>query len=123
MCIRDRLEQAYDNVLDVIEEDCFRPFYEIYGFGYRSALKLADGLEMDKKDTRRMDAYVYELTRNLSMATGNTYIFKTSLLEHLPNCSIELLDEILDRLCLHKSLHVDENKVYPFGLYLSLIHI
>lgn len=117
------LEQAYDNVLDVIEEDCFRPYYEIYGFGYRSALKLADGLEMDKKDTRRMDAYVYELTRNLSMATGNTYIFKTSLLEHLPNCSIELLDEILDRLCLHKSLHVDENKVYPFGLYDEEIEI
>ena len=117
------LENTYDNVLEVIEKDCFRPYYEIYGFGYRSALKLADGLEIDRKDSRRMDAYVYELCRTLSMSSGNTYIFKTSLLERLPNCSIELLDEILERLSFHKSLHVEENKVYPFSLYDEEIEI
>lgn len=117
------LENAYDNVLEVIEQDCFRPYYEIYGFGYRSAIKLADGLELDRQDSRRMDAYVYELTRQLAMATGNTYLFKTSLLERLKGCSFELLDLILDRLSLHKSIHVEENKVYPFGLYEEEIEI
>lgn len=43
------LEDTYkDKVLDTLKENCFLPYYEIYGFGYKSALKLADGFQIDK---------------------------------------------------------------------------
>lgn len=33
------LEDTYkDKVLDTLKENCFLPYYEIYGFGYKSAL-------------------------------------------------------------------------------------
>lgn len=118
------LEEAYkDKVLDVLKEDCFKPYYEIYGFGYKSALKLADGIQLDNFDSRRLDALVYETSRQLAMMTGNTFIFLPSLLERLKNVSIEELEQSLNRLAANKNLIIEENRIYPFSLYDDEVHI
>lgn len=112
------LQQEYkDKLLDVLEDNCFRPYYDIYGFGYKSALKLADGFNLDNSDERRLDAYIYETSRQLAMMTGNTFIILPSLIERCKGLSYEALEDSLDRLSVQKSIHVEDGKVYPFTLY------
>ena len=77
------LLDTYDNVLDVIEEDCFKPYYEVYGFGYKTACKMASAIGLSNEDPRRLDAYIYELARQLSMATGNTYITFATIFQNV----------------------------------------
>lgn len=48
------LLDTYDNVLDVIEEDCFKPYYEVYGFGYKTACKMASAIGLSNEDPRRL---------------------------------------------------------------------
>ncbi len=117
------LEKNYEDIFEVLNENCFRPYYEIYGFGYRSSLKIADGLNMDLHDIRRMEAYVYELARQMTMQSGNTYIHQMSLQQRIPNCPPDLLNEILQRLSQNESLHIDEDRIYSFGLYQEEIEI
>lgn len=111
------LEDRYENIFDVLEIDCFRPYYEIYGFGYKTAVKLADALGIDKKDSRRQDAYIFELCRQMAMANGNTYIYRTSLAQTIPSLTPEILDASLKRLLKQDSLFVEGDKIYPFSLY------
>ena len=112
------LEDTYkDKVLDTLKENCFLPYYEIYGFGYKSALKLADGFQIDKNDNRRLDAYIYETARQLAMMSGNTYITLVSLMERCKGATNEDIQASLERLSVQKSIHVEEGKVYPFSLY------
>lgn len=112
------LEDTYkDKVLDTLKENCFLPYYEIYGFGYKSALKLADGFQVDKNDNRRLDAYIYETARQLAMISGNTYITLVSLMERCKGATNEDIQASLERLSVQKSIHVEEGKVYPFSLY------
>ena len=112
------LEDTYkDKVLDTLKENCFLPYYEIYGFGYKSALKLADGFQIDKNDNRRLDAYIYETARQLAMMSGNTYITLVSLMERCKGATNEDIQASLERLSVQKSIHIEEGKVYPFSLY------
>ena len=92
-------------------------YYEIYGFGYKSALKLADGFQVDKNDNRRLDAYIYETARQLAMISGNTYITLVSLIERCKGATNEDIQASLERLSVQKSIHIEEGKVYPFSLY------
>ena len=112
------LEDTYkDKVLDTLKENCFLPYYEIYGFGYKSALKLADGFQVDINDNRRLDAYIYETARQLAMISGNTYITLVSLMERCKGATNEDIQASLERLSVQKSIHIEEGKVYPFSLY------
>lgn len=98
------LEDTYkDKVLDTLKENCFLPYYEIYGFGYKSALKLADGFQVDKNDNRRLDAYIYETARQLAMMSGNTYITLVSLIERCKGATNEDIQASLERLSVQKA--------------------
>lgn len=110
------LQQQYDDVMEVIEEDPFRPLYEVYGFGYKSALKLADAMEVERTDQRRLDALLYENTRELSMRTGNTYVTLAQLYETVRGLAVELFEDSLDRLEKKGCLESENQRVYPFGL-------
>lgn len=110
------LQAQYDDVMEVIEEDPFRPLYEVYGFGYKSAVKLADAMDMDQNDLRRLDALLYENTRELSMRTGNTYVSLAQLYETVRGLAVELFEDSLDRLEDKGFLEVENQRLYPFGL-------
>lgn len=111
------LLDTYDNVLDVIEEDCFKPYYEVYGFGYKTALKLASAIGLSNEDPRRLDAYIYELARQLSMATGNTYITFATIFSNVQGVSEELIHDSIDRLVAMQYLYVENTRIYPFTLH------
>jgi hypothetical protein len=108
------LLDTYDDVLDVIEEDCFKPYYEVYGFGYKTALKLASAIGLSNEDPRRLDAYIYELARQLSMATGNTYITFATIFSNVQGVSEELIHNSIDRLVAMQYLYVENTRIYPF---------
>lgn len=111
------LQKHYDDILDVLEQDCFLPYYEIYGFGYKSACLLADGMQMDSHDTRRQDAFLYEQLRNMCMQSGDTYVHVDTLLHQYPNADPALILESLERLNELDSVTLDHERIYPFGLY------
>ena len=111
------LEAKYKNVMEVIEKNCFQPYYEINGFGYKSSVLLANQLGMEPMDERRQDAYVYNLCRELAMASGNTYLTWANVLESANGLSQEFVTETLARLQEEGYLYVIENRVYPFSLY------
>ncbi|MBQ0065893.1 MAG: AAA family ATPase, partial [Firmicutes bacterium] len=111
------LEKTYKNPLEIIENNCFQPLYEVYGFGYKSACKIADMQQMPGNDERRLDAYLYETIRQLCMATGNTYISLPTIMERCRNVDINFVKESLNRLSNQESIHVEETRIYPFNLY------
>ncbi|MBP3870217.1 MAG: ATP-dependent RecD-like DNA helicase [Faecalicoccus sp.] len=111
------LEDHYDDVMDVLQADCFKPYYEIYGFGYKTAVKLANSLGIDKKDSSRQDAFIFEQCRKLSMLNGDTYIYKTSLMDSIPRLTPDILDASLKRLSKQESLTISGDRIYPFSLY------
>ena len=111
------LLDTYDDVLKVIEEDCFKPYYEVYGFGYKTACKMASAIGLSSEDPRRLDAYIYELARQLSMATGNTYITFATIFSNVQGVSEELIQESIDRLVAMQYLYVENTRIYPFTLH------
>ena len=111
------LENNYDNIQSVLDEDCFLPFYEIHGFGYKTACKLADGMAMNDHDSRRVDAALYEMCRQLAMESGNTYITFPMLYERFRTLSQDTFEESLARLQAKKYIKIESMKIYPFTLY------
>lgn len=111
------LENSYGNVLKVLEENCFRPYYEIYGFGYKSALKIADGMGLSIQDQKRFDALIYETLRNACMRTGNTYIWIANILQVFKEANPQDVLDSIQRLNHLESVTVIDDKIFPFGLY------
>ncbi len=111
------LQDKYENVLEVLEENCFQPLYDIHGFGYKTALKIADAMEVEKDAPERLDAYLFELIRNACMQTGNTYILIPSLFQYVAQVREETILDSLNRLKSIESIHIDDTKIYPFGLF------
>lgn len=111
------LMDHYDNVLDILEKNCFTPYYEVYGFGYKTACKLAQAMEMDPMDEKRIDAYIYETCRQMAMASGNTYILIESLFQKTNSKDPQAFQESLDRLTNNQYLYIENARIYPFSLY------
>lgn len=111
------LENSYGDVLKVLEENCFRPYYELYGFGYKSALKIADGMGLAMKDQKRFDALIYETLRNACMRTGNTYIWIANILQVFKDTDPQEVLDALQRLNTLESVTIIDEKIFPFGLY------
>lgn len=107
------LEDHYNDVLKEIKDDCFKPYYEIYGFGYKSALKLADGMNLAYDDQQRLDAQVYETCRQLAMASGNTYMTYASVRSRFSVDIKEAIQHLIER----KVLFEENEKLYLYTLY------
>jgi exodeoxyribonuclease V alpha subunit len=112
-----KLQNNYKDVMYVLEQDCFRPYYEISGFGYKSALKLADGLQVDSNDPRRRDAFLHASACDLVMRSGNTYITYADLYERVKGLAPALFEESLERLASADALYIEAQRIYPYDLH------
>lgn len=110
------LQGHYDNVLRVLEDDPFRPLYEVYGFGYKSALRLADALQVAGDDLRRLDALLFNNARQLAMQTGSTWFSMARMWDTVQGLEPEIFEASLDRLNKAGALEVENARIYPFGL-------
>lgn len=111
------IQSHYDDVDAVLEENCFKPYYEIFGFGYKSACLIADGMDLDPSDQRRLDAFIYERLRQLCMASGDTFITQQTLFQQLSHIDPTTILDVLIRLNDLESVHLEDNRIYPFSLY------
>ncbi|HAM31273.1 MAG TPA: hypothetical protein DCP49_07565, partial [Erysipelotrichaceae bacterium] len=112
------LEAAYEeDALKTITEDPFRPLYEIYGFGYKGTLKLAEAVHIPQDDLRRLEAMIYEMCRQMAMNSGNTYIPYPILQDRFRNVRPEAFEEALTNLIIHEHLQSEKEKIFPFSLY------
>jgi exodeoxyribonuclease V alpha subunit len=109
------LQETYSDPVKVIEADPFRPMYEIKGFGYKSALKLADAVRMEPEDFRRRDARLFDAAGMLSMRTGFTYVTMAQLYDVCP-MEPALFEDSLDRLEASSCLQREDDRIYPFDL-------
>lgn len=110
------LEKTYDKPLEVIENNCFQPFYEINGFGYKTSVLLANQMGLESMDTRRIDAYICNICRDFCMNTGNTYVSAVNIYENAKALSKENIDQAIDRLVLDDVFQMEDNRIYPFHL-------
>lgn len=112
------LENTYEEeVLEVVEEDPFRPLYEIYGFGYKGACKIADALQIPANDPRRLEAMIYEMCRQMAMNSGNTYIPYPVLQERFKSVRPETFENALAHLVQNEYLKAENEKIFPFSLH------
>lgn len=117
------LTTSYKDIDSVLQEDCFRPYYEIKGFGYKTACKIADGYHMQTDDLRRKDAFIHYTVCDLSMTSGNTYITTDALLNQIYIDPIDLF-ESLERLEKIQALTIiDKKRIYPYHLYEEEVQI
>lgn len=78
---------------------------------------MASAIGLSNEDPRRLDAYIYELARQLSMATGNTYITFATIFQNVRGVNESLIQESIDRLVSLQYLYVEHTRIYPFTLH------
>lgn len=111
------LQEAYqDNLEQVIHHNPFQPYYEVYGFGYQSAIKLADGLSLEAHDSRRQQAYVFEKLRTELLRRGDTYLSLEQLVQSCRLLSQDQVDECLQALSNLDSFSWEDDKLSAFHL-------
>ncbi len=107
----------HEDVMKVLDQDCFRPLYDISGFGLSAAEKLANARQIPMDDLSRLDANVYETVRKMSMRSGSTFFPAAEVASMFRQLPFEMVEESLSRLAAIEAVEVDERKcVYPFGL-------
>ncbi|MGM9912576.1 SF1B family DNA helicase RecD2 [Floccifex sp.] len=110
------LQKHYDNPVEVIQKNCFQPFYEVNGFGYKTSVFLANTLAMEAMDSRRQDAYICNVCRDLVMNSGNTFLSLASICENTKVLSKQQIIEAIQRLKKNDILEIQNDRIYPFHL-------
>ena len=110
------LQEHYKDLESVLADDPFRPLYEVNGFGYKSAVKMADGMEMDIHDLRRVDARLYDNIRSLSFSSGNTFVTLYDLYDTVIGMDQEVFEASLDRLIENGWIEEEVRRLYPYNL-------
>lgn len=90
--VREKQIQALENYYDkssllgsshsleaVLKRNCFEPVYEVKGFGYKSAEKIADGMKIAQNDPRRLQAFIYNRMQELTFQQGSTCVLEKEL--------------------------------------------
>ncbi len=111
-----KLNTCQDGQIDHLDEDPYWPFYHLQGFGYFSAERIADGLELASTDPKRVEAAVFNQITTYANQTGSTAIRK-SLLATASKIDGKALDAALDSLAKRKLIVLKNDFVYQTVQY------
>lgn len=112
-----KLKQAYKSKLEeVLQENCFLPYYEVKGFTYRHACKIADGMKMPHDDPRRLEALVYRKVFEACYQNGNTSLSDRTLYNECKIGNYGAYHQAVQSLMDRGLLFFDET-IYPVTLY------
>lgn len=117
------LNATYADALKVVEEDCFAPYYDIPGFGYKTALKLADATNVPFNDPKRLEAMIFEEIRQLSFHNGDTFLTFAQLYERVKPMPTDFFEISLASLQHKRKIVIEQQMVYPYPLYFDEIDI
>lgn len=112
------LEEHYgDDFIQVLEEDPYRPFFEIDGFGFRSCDRLAEHYQVSEDDARRQRALVYDTLIQHCFRSGSTYVQEEALRKTLWQQFGFEADEALHVLMEKDVLVLEEGRIYDHRQY------
>lgn len=116
-----RLEDYYgDSFLQELEEDPYRPYFEISGFGFRTSEQLAAYYQLDAFDHRRRRAQLMQALQESCFQSGSTYMEKTKLFALLAQKSGMEEGEgqlLLDELIVESRIQEEEGRLYTKEQY------
>ncbi len=113
-----KLNTCQAEQIDHLEDDPYWPFYHLQGFGYFSAERIADGLELTSSDPKRIEAAVFNQITTLTNQTGSTAIRK-NLLASTSKIEAKALNAALDSLSERKLIVQKNDYVYQTVQYNS----
>lgn len=111
------LTKEYPDPYQVLEKDCFKPYYEVYGFGYKNTMALADSMKVEADDPKRLEASIYEQIRNSTFQTGSTYMTIDKLYDKFLTTPVPIFEKALSSLEERGVIVRQDAKIYPDVLY------
>lgn len=120
-----RLNMAYGKeAISKVSENPYRVIYELDGFGFKTADKLAMHLGFDPQDPLRKEAYLVNEVMNYGMQSGDTFIEEELLAiiyhEHIKDDDFQ---EILQQAIINVHLIKEESRIYHPSQYQSELQI
>lgn len=120
-----RLNIAYGkDAIAKVSENPYRVIYELDGFGFKTADKLAMHLGFDPHDPLRKEAYLVNEVMNYGMKTGDTFVEEDILAliyhEHINDDDFQ---EILQLAILNVHLIKEESRIYHPSQYQAELQI
>ena len=122
-----KIIKAYkENTRAILEENPFRPFYEIYGIGYKKCEEIALKLDFEMHGEKRYVALIYYLVGELCFRSGNTYLsyleIETAFRKYLNDGEVDF-GQYLEIAIDEKKIYCVEERYYQAPLYLAEEHI
>lgn len=116
-----RLNRTYGrNALEKIKENPYRVIEECDGFGFITADKIGKTLGIVDDDPRRLYALLVSLAMDCCMQNGDSYVLVETLLEVFKRRSgqfEELFESLLNEAIMNRSLHIEDNRIFPISQY------
>lgn len=106
----------------ILQQDPFRPYYDLYEISFKSALQIANHLEFDAQDQVVQVGQIVHHVRHYVRTSGSTYIEYGSL-QSFAAMKLQLDEVDLDRLLQYtieaQLLMVEANRIYPWDQYIA----
>ena len=117
-----KMEAVYkDRIVQKVQENPYNLVRDIDGIGFRIADRIALSMGINLLDTRRIEAFILDLVKQICFSTQNTYTDVDELFFQLnkqePNLDKEAAEEVFDHLVAREELIVEEFRIYPVNLY------
>ena len=109
-------KDAFEKVL----ENPYRLVEDIQGIGFKMADKIGQYLGIDKKDERRIYAYILSLVDKMTMNSGNSFVGYQELLEHfirLSHLEEAIFSSVFNQILFHGSLVQEDDRIYSLAQY------
>ena len=117
-----KLDAFYgEDLITIVLNNPYQLVEDISGIGFKTADKIAEHLNIEKDDPRRIrSAIIYSLS-SLCFHTQNTYsneeILYKEVLKVINNLEYEIFKDILDELIYLRKIILEEDRLYPLELF------
>lgn len=105
------------DTMDVINENPFRLYTEIYSIGFDKVKRFASKLEFDDAENKYREAYLIYILNEYFFNTGNLYIEIEELNNIKSINQIDNLNEIIDKAISNNLLIQEDNRIYLYQDY------
>jgi len=117
-----KLDAFYgEDLITIVLNNPYQLVEDISGIGFKTADKIAEHLNIEKDDPRRIrSAIIYSLS-SLCFHTQNTYsseeILYKEVLKVINNLEYDIFKDILDELIYLRKIILEEDRLYPLELF------
>lgn len=104
--------------LDIIKDNPFRLYNEVYGINFIKVRDLATKIEFEDKENKYKEAFIISLIKDYTFNTGDTYIDEDTLISIVNRYgSMSNFYEIIENSIEHNYLVKEDEKIFLFDDY------